>query len=61
MKTPILVAVRFKGERGRKESFQQQGGTTYASFETWPHPTEWPPKDETREERGAYGEWVWNG
>lgn len=36
MKTPMLVAVRLKGKRGRKESFVQSGGETYASFETWP-------------------------
>lgn len=43
MKTPLLVAVRMKGKRGRKESLQQQGGNTFASFETWPLASEWPP------------------
>lgn len=54
MKAPILVAVRLKGQRGRKESFQQQGGTTHASFETWPPASEWPPKDDGK----AFREWA---
>lgn len=56
MKTPMLVAVKLKGKRGRKESFVKSGGDVHASFETWPK-----PKEETREERSAYSDWVWNG
>lgn len=37
MKIPMLVAVKLKGKRGRKESFVKVGGVTCASFETW-HP-----------------------
>lgn len=59
MKTPILIAVKLKGKRGRKESFVQSGGETYASFETWPKKTK--EVEESREERAAYADWVWNG
>jgi len=51
MKTPMLVAVRLKGQKGRKESFVQSGGNTYASFETWPPAKEWPLKNAAKEFR----------
>jgi len=47
MKTPILVAVRLKGQRGRKEYAHTEPGKVTAGFETWCL-NRWPPKEEDK-------------